>query len=72
LPEAVERNVGTWTPMRTEKPQVEAPRGREYGSGVSGTEQPVVVRKFLKGNGAKGLCQGAEVIGQPAMGGTDE
>jgi hypothetical protein len=58
--------------MGTEKPQVEAPQGRKYGSGVSGAEQPVVVRKFPKGNGAKGLCQGAEVIGQPVMGGTDE
>ncbi len=70
--EAVEWNVGTWTPMQTEKPQVEAPRGREYGSGVSGAEQPVVVRNSLKGEGAKGLYQRAEVIGQPAMGGTDE
>jgi len=31
--------------MLTEKPQVEEPRGREYGSGDSGTEQPVVAMK---------------------------
>ena len=37
-----------------------------------GAEQLVVVKNSLKGEGAKGLCQGAEVVGQPAMGGTDE
>jgi RNA-directed DNA polymerase len=34
---------GTWepgTPMRTEKPQVEEPRGREYGSGAQGRNNP--------------------------------
>jgi hypothetical protein len=42
------RLSGTWEPetsMLTEKPQVEEPRGREYGSGDSGTEQPVVAMK---------------------------
>jgi hypothetical protein len=36
---------GTWEPeipMQTEKSQVEDPRGREYGCGISGAEQPVV------------------------------
>ena len=33
--------------MQTEKSQVEDPRGREYGCGVSGAEQPVVAKKSL-------------------------
>ena len=44
------RLSGTWEPetsMLTEKPQVEEPRGREYGSGDSGAEQPVVAKKSL-------------------------
>ena len=44
------RLSGTWEPetsMQTEKPQVEEPRGREYGSGDSGAEQPVVAKKSL-------------------------
>ena len=39
---------GTWEPetlMLTEKPQVEEPRGQEYGSGDSGAEQPGVAMK---------------------------
>jgi len=39
-PELAERrSSGTWepgTPMQTEKPQVEEPRGQEYGSGAQG------------------------------------
>jgi hypothetical protein len=48
---------GTWepeTPMQTEKPQVEEPRGREYGSGVSGSDCPIVVKKRGNARGAKG------------------
>src|SRR5262245_13903912 len=41
--------------MLTKKSQVEEPRGREYGSGVSGTEQPVVATK----SSIKGWSQGA-------------
>src|SRR5262245_23360693 len=55
---AMRRSNGTWEPeipMLTEKPQVEEPRGREYGSGVSGTEQPVVATK----SSIKGWSQGA-------------
>jgi hypothetical protein len=43
------------TPMLTKKSQVEEPRGREYGCGVSGTEQPVVAMK----SSIKGWSQGA-------------
>ena len=43
-PELAERrSSGTWEPgipMRTEKPQVEEPRGREYGSGDQGRNNP--------------------------------
>jgi hypothetical protein len=47
------RLSGTWEPgtsMQTEKPQVEAPQGREYESEVSGAEQCVVaVKSPIKG-----------------------
>ena len=55
---AMRRLNGTWepeTPMLTKKSQVEEPRGREYGSGASGTEQPVVAMK----SSIKGRSQGA-------------
>ena len=48
---------GTWEPeipMLTEKPQVEDPRGREYGCGFSGADCPVVVMKRGNARGAKG------------------
>src|SRR6266403_655028 len=51
------RLSGTWepeTPMPTEKPQVEEPRGREYGCGVSGSDCPIVVKKRGNARGAKG------------------
>ena len=40
--------------MLTEKLQVEDPRGREYGCGVSGADCPVVVTKRGNARGAKG------------------
>jgi hypothetical protein len=49
---------GTWEPetsMLTEKPQVEAPRGREYGREDSGAEQRVVAMK----SPIKGWSEGA-------------
>src|SRR5271169_2443544 len=52
------RLSGTWepeTPMRTEKPQVAEPQGREYGSGDSGAEQRVVAGK----SPIKGWSEGA-------------
>ena len=48
---------GTWEPeipMLTEKLQVEDPRGREYGCGVSGADCLVVVMKRGNARGAKG------------------
>src|ERR1700693_2041810 len=51
------RLSGTWEPetsMQTEKPQVEEPRGREYGSEVSGSDCPIVVKKRGNSRGAKG------------------
>jgi hypothetical protein len=48
---------GTWEPeisMLTEKLQVEDPRGREYGCGVSGADCLVVVKKRGNSRGAKG------------------
>jgi len=41
--------------MLTEKPQVEEPRGREYGGEVSGAEQRVVAGKSW----TKGWSEGA-------------
>jgi hypothetical protein len=49
---------GTWEPaiaMLTEKPQVEIPRGREYGCAMAGAEQRVVAMK----SPIKGWSQGA-------------
>jgi hypothetical protein len=49
---------GTWepeTPMLTEKPQVDEPRGRKYGCGFSGADCPVVVTKRGNARGAKGI-----------------
>ncbi len=51
------RLSGTWEPetaMPTEKPQVEEPRGREYGCAVSGSDCPIVVKKRGNSRGAKG------------------
>jgi hypothetical protein len=52
------RLSGTWeseTAMRTEKPQVAEPQGREYGGGDSGAGQRVVAGK----SPTKGWSQGA-------------
>src|SRR5258708_10341910 len=52
------RLSGTWEPetrMRTEKPRVAEPQGREYGSGDSGAEQRVVAGK----SPTKGWREGA-------------
>jgi len=52
------RLSGTWEPetsMTTEKPQVEEPRGREYGSEDSGAGQRVVAWKSPR----KGWSEGA-------------
>jgi hypothetical protein len=54
---AMRRLNGTWEPeipMSTEKLQVEDPRGREYGCGVSGADCLVVVMKRGNARGAKG------------------
>jgi hypothetical protein len=65
---------GTWEPeipMLTEKPQVEDPRGREYGCGFSGADCPVVVTKRGNARGAKGTGHSRhDQCGQPATGGT--
>src|SRR5215813_10228258 len=65
---------GTWEPeipMLTEKPQVEDPRGREYGCGFSGADCPVVVTKRGNARGAKGTGRSRHNrCGQPATGGT--
>jgi len=53
---------GTWEPeipMLTEKLQVEEPRGREYGCGVSGADCLVVVMKRGNARGAKGTGHSA-------------
>jgi hypothetical protein len=55
---AMRRLGGTWEPaiaMLTEKPQVEIPRGREYGCAMAGAEQRVVAMK----SPIKGWSQGA-------------
>ena len=55
---AMRRISGRWEPaitMLTEKPQVEEPQGREYGSGDSGAEQREVAGK----SPIKGWSKGA-------------
>src|SRR5262249_34838080 len=63
---------GTWEPeipMLTEKPQVEDPRGREYGCGFSGADCPVVVMKRGNARGAKGTGHSRhDRCGQPVNG----
>src|SRR4030095_7095865 len=65
---------GTWEPeipMLTEKLQVEDPRGREYGCGVSGADCLVVVTKRGNARGAKGTGHSRhDRCGQLATGGT--
>src|SRR6516162_731212 len=72
LPEAIERNVGTWD----SEANGEATSGRTTRARVRkrspGAEQPVVATKSRKRDGAKGLRHGAKFKRQPAMGGTDE
>src|SRR6202022_4652226 len=57
----MERNVGTWD----SDANGEATSGRTTRARVRkrspGAEQPVVARKSPKGDGAKGLCYGAEI-----------
>src|SRR5271155_625721 len=69
------RLSGTWepeTPMLTEKPQVEEPRGREYGCGVSGSDCPIVVKKRGNSRGAKGAGHPRpDQYGQLETGGTE-
>ena len=55
---AMRRIGGTWEPaiaILTEKPQVEAPRGRAYGCVIAGAGQRVVAMK----SPIKGWSQGA-------------
>jgi hypothetical protein len=58
-PELTMRRIsGTWEPvitMLTEKPQVETPRGREYGCVMAGTGRRVLAMK----SPIKGWSQGA-------------
>ena len=72
MPEAIERNVGTWD----SDANGEATSGRTMRARVRkrspGAEQLVVATKSRKRDGAKGLRYGAEFKGQPAMGGADE
>src|SRR5215470_14197884 len=72
LPEAVERNVGTWD----SDVNGEATSGRTTRAKVRkrspGAEQLAVAMKSRKRDGAKELCYGAKFKGQPAMGGADE
>ena len=71
---AMRRLNGTWepeTPMLTDKLQVEDPRGREYGCGVSGADCLVVVMKRGNARGAKGTGHSRnDLCGQLATGGT--
>jgi hypothetical protein len=64
---------GTWEPeisMLTEKLQVDDPRGREYGCGVSGADCLVVVMKRGNARGAKGTGHSShDQSGQLATGG---
>jgi hypothetical protein len=74
-PELAMRQLnGTWEPeipMQTEKLQVEDPRGREYGCGVSGADCLVVVMKRGNARGAKGTGHSShDQHGQLETGGT--
>src|SRR5262249_61942064 len=58
------RFSGTWepeTPMLTEKPQVQEPRGREYGCGISGAEQRVVAGKSPIKGWSEGAVSGSRI-----------
>jgi hypothetical protein len=55
---------GTWEPeipMQTEKPQVEEPRGQEYGCGISGAEQFVVAMKSWIKGWSEGTVQSSQI-----------
>jgi hypothetical protein len=71
---AMRRLNGTWEPeisMLTEKLQVEDPRGREYGCGVSGADCLVLVMKRGNARGAKGTGHSShDQRGQLETGGT--
>ena len=71
---AMRRLNGTWEPeisMLTEKLQVEDPRGREYGCGVSGADCLVLVMKRGNARGAKGTGHSShDQSGQLETGGT--
>jgi hypothetical protein len=71
---AMRRLNGTWEPeisMLTEKLQVEDPRGREYGCGVSGADCIVLVMKRGNARGAKGTGHSShDQRGQLETGGT--
>jgi hypothetical protein len=57
--------------MLTETPQVDEPRGQEYGCGVSGADCLVVVMKRGNARGAKGTGHSRhDRCGQLATGGT--
>lgn len=58
--------------MRTEKPQVEEARGREYGSGAQGgtaCSSEEVPKKRME---RMGYAMEPNCMSQPAMGGVDE
>ena len=59
LSEAVGRNVGTWSTDGHGAAQVEAPRGREYGSGAQGRNHSESRRSPRPRDGAKGGWWGA-------------
>jgi hypothetical protein len=61
---AMRRSNGTWEPeipMQTEKPQVEEPRGRKYGCGISGAEQSVVAKKSPIKGWSKGTVERSQI-----------
>ena len=71
LTQAFVWNVGTCRLDAKGKPQAgRHVRGKVLMRGT-GTEQPVVARKSVKADGAKGLRHPVLEIGQPEMGGAD-
>ena len=71
LIQALVWNVGTCRLDAKGKPQAGSHvRGKVQMRGT-GAEQPVVARKSVKADGAKGLRHSVLKVGQPAMGGAD-
>ena len=63
-------NVGTWSIDVKGEAGSGTPHEGESTEAMPGAEPPVVALKSLKGDGAKGWCQGPDSKSQPTEGRT--